>query len=90
MLLHMKNTLLFIALSLIIYLIDINYCDAQNQSSSLRGKIYDYDATGIRNRYRPSSLLRLESYPENLETQNLEYDSSEYVIDKNTVSNEIM
>ena len=52
MLLHMKNTLLFIALSLIIYLIDINYCDAQTQSSSLRGNIYDYDATGIRNRYK--------------------------------------
>ena len=48
----MKNTFLAIALSLIIYLIEINYCDAQTQSSLLRGKIYDYDATGIRNRYR--------------------------------------
>ena len=79
----MKSTFLVTALSVTIYLLEVNFCDAQNQSSSERGRMYEIRA---KSRYRPSSLLRLESYPKILEPQNLEYDSSEYVMDKDVVS----
>ena len=85
MVLRLKNTLLITALFLIIHLLEINIGDVQTQSSSVRGGIYDYGDSGTKRIYRPSSLLRLESYPENLESQNLQYDSSEYVIDKDMV-----